>query len=237
MSSLLSTRVGMRWIPGEKNEPTDTMVMNLGGWFIDLRIVKDNGSIDWAMAGQRQTLSEAPLTFKWTHWIDSRGSTEPDIGCFQPGSLATDSIETGSMVNPETGLLTPYEETWRSLVPVGRENFPKAWILRSEDGKTFLGKIGGNFIGLQGGEGPGSSLGFCATRESWDKTRNSWATLYQTGEWSSLESLPCMSSYFHGVKGRLEWEGTCKDGDTAEAFGKTYIVCAIEGLGKDTTNV
>jgi len=37
-------------VPDEPEELTDTLVMNVGGYFMDLRVNKADQSIDWAMA-------------------------------------------------------------------------------------------------------------------------------------------------------------------------------------------
>ncbi|KIW11204.1 hypothetical protein PV08_10504 [Exophiala spinifera] len=227
MSSRLSTRVSIRWVPGEPSEPTDTLVMSVGGWYVDLRITKSDGTIDWAMAGERLILSQEPLTCQWTHWIDSRGYTEPDVGSFKPGSEDTDSVETGSMVNPETNQLTPYEEVWRTLSASSTEIFAYAWILRSTDGRTFLGRVGGDFLGLKGGEeGPVGMEGFCARREKWDQGRDSWTTQYEAGDLTRIDGLPKVAE----SGGKFGWEQSCKIGDTVDAFGGKYLVCAIEKL-------
>jgi len=226
MATRLSTRLSIRWVPGEASEPTDTLVINVGGWYVDLRITKLDGSIDWAMAGERLILSQEPLTCKWTHWIDSNGYTEPDIGSFQPTSESTDSIETGSMLNPETNAITPYEEVWRTLAASFPDKFHFAWILRSIDDKTFLGRVGGDFIALKGGnEGPSWSTGFAARRESWDDGKADWITKYEAGDEQNLRQVPRMAT------GKdMGWEQGCKKGDVVEVFGAKYIVCAIEEL-------
>ncbi|OQV04009.1 hypothetical protein CLAIMM_08963 isoform 1 [Cladophialophora immunda] len=191
MPARLSTRLSIRWVPGEASEPTDTLIIGVEGWYVDLRITKLDGSIDWAMAGERLILSQEPLTCKWTHWIDSRGYTDPDIGSFQPASESTDSIETGSMLHPETNTMTPYEEVWRTLSPSFTEHFPSAWILRSVDGRTFLGQLGGDFLALKGGsEGPAGMTGFCARREIWDDGKAEWTTKYEAGDEQNLQDLP-----------------------------------------------
>lgn len=56
----LSIRKSLRWIPNEPSEPTDTLVLDVGDYFVDLRVLKANNSIDWAMAGKRTVLSESP---------------------------------------------------------------------------------------------------------------------------------------------------------------------------------
>lgn len=63
MAARLSTRISLRWVPDEPEELTDTLVMNVGGYFMDLRVNKADQSIDWAMAGERQILSKNPRKF------------------------------------------------------------------------------------------------------------------------------------------------------------------------------
>lgn len=58
----LSYRKSLRWVPGEPSEPTSTLVLDVGSHFVDLRILKSDGSIDWAMAGKRTILSSSPCT-------------------------------------------------------------------------------------------------------------------------------------------------------------------------------
>ena len=57
-----STRVSLRWPPEPAHETTDTIVMSVQDWFLDLRIDKETGEIDWAIAGQRLVESEEPRT-------------------------------------------------------------------------------------------------------------------------------------------------------------------------------
>lgn len=63
MACRLSTRLSLRWLPDEPFETTDTLVMGVGGWFIDLRVTKTYGSIDWAMAGERIIISKEPCKY------------------------------------------------------------------------------------------------------------------------------------------------------------------------------
>jgi hypothetical protein len=50
----LSTRVSIRWLPeAAAFENTDTTVMSVKDWYVDLRIDKVSGLIDWAIAGRR----------------------------------------------------------------------------------------------------------------------------------------------------------------------------------------
>lgn len=56
--SRLSTRISIRWIPESASENTDTIVMSVKGWYVDLRVDKITNDIDWAIAGQRVVDSE-----------------------------------------------------------------------------------------------------------------------------------------------------------------------------------
>jgi len=51
----ISFRQSIRWIPGERDEPTETIVLTgqKSGFFIDVRFLKATGGLDWAFAGYR----------------------------------------------------------------------------------------------------------------------------------------------------------------------------------------
>lgn len=55
-----STRISIRWLPDPPQETTDTIVMSVKDWYLDLRIEKATGKIDWALAGQRIVESQEP---------------------------------------------------------------------------------------------------------------------------------------------------------------------------------
>lgn len=59
----LSTRVSLRWLPEPAFENTDTVVLSVGKWYVDLRMDKETGTIDWAIAGERIVQSEEPGGF------------------------------------------------------------------------------------------------------------------------------------------------------------------------------
>lgn len=61
-SSSLSTRISLRWPPDPAFENTDTIVLSLMGWYVDLRVDKSTGKIDWAITGQRIVESQEPRT-------------------------------------------------------------------------------------------------------------------------------------------------------------------------------
>lgn len=50
--SFISTRLSLRWLPEEPFENTDTLVLMVGEWYVDLRVHKQSGKLDWAIAGQ-----------------------------------------------------------------------------------------------------------------------------------------------------------------------------------------
>lgn len=62
MPSQAVQRISIRWLPDAAYEDTDTVALNVGGYFIDLRVVKDSGAIQWSRAGERIVLKEDPRT-------------------------------------------------------------------------------------------------------------------------------------------------------------------------------
>jgi hypothetical protein len=60
MTPRVSIRISLRWLPDAASEPTDTIVFGVGAYYLDLRVLKSNNSIDWALAGERQVLSTDP---------------------------------------------------------------------------------------------------------------------------------------------------------------------------------
>ncbi|KAF4465915.1 hypothetical protein FALBO_7229 [Fusarium albosuccineum] len=132
MALRLSTRISIRWSDEAPSEPTDTVVLSVGSYFMDLRIKKADRYIDWAFA---------------------------DEGEFQKLPNG-DDLETGSMPYPEKdNQVTPCEEVWRELRP--KHGMERGWILqgRSGDDNIFLGKFGGVYLAmLQEKNGPFSTL-------------------------------------------------------------------------------
>ncbi|EFQ97349.1 hypothetical protein MGYG_00388 [Nannizzia gypsea CBS 118893] len=167
----ISTRVSLRWPPEPAFETTDTASLSVGGWYVDLRIERESGKVEWAMAGQRVVESESPSIVVFTHAIDSLQLFDTaDIGTFQKLSNG-DDLEMGKMIRHDLpgAPYCEYEELWRSLdiptsVPKGRGY---AWILESEEMlpsitvlgqeeykgakvvKTFLGRVPGHYIALR----------------------------------------------------------------------------------------
>lgn len=235
MSHGISTRLSLRWLPDPPSEPTDTLVYNVGSYFVDLRVLKSDNSIDWAMAGERQVISQDPRVYppiplpiiftncfprtvkcRWIKIIDSLGPSDPDEGSFTTFPNG-DDLETGSMPHPETGVVTKYEEVWRNLKP--REGVKHAWILQSVDEKCFLGRIGGGYVALREAEG---KL-FGARREEWDVSEG-WSVKYKIGDVEGVPSLAARGK--EAFDGEERW----KIGDNVEVLGEQYVVMAWEDL-------
>lgn len=57
---ILMTRISMRWASETPFETTDTLVIMVGEWYVDLRVDKRTGKIDWALAGECVQESKDP---------------------------------------------------------------------------------------------------------------------------------------------------------------------------------
>ncbi|KAJ5139590.1 hypothetical protein N7448_002998 [Penicillium atrosanguineum] len=245
----LSTRLSIQWLPepvGE--ETTDTLVMSVNGWYLDLRM-KKTGGMDWAIAGQRIVESQHPVKVSFTHELDSHNAFESaDCGTFEPLSPGVDK-ETGSMANydlpgaPEM----EYVEIWKELsFREGPEGPLKgiSWVLESDDEvveeegevlvtKTFLGRIWGTYLALQqtqlhrrqkdsSGNWIVSKSGHdvSAKREEW---ASGWSTTVVYGEAGEL--LPSMTE----IEGQENGPWTVP-GEKVTVEGKKYIVRAFEEI-------
>lgn len=218
----LSTRISIRWGDEPASEPTTTLVMSVGGYFMDLRITNSDDSVDWAFAGTRDIVSREPqLHCRWHHTIDSRNTFAPDEGFFQDLPNG-DSLETGSMACAERGgAVTAYEEVWRTLPTEGA----RAWILKAESEKaiTFLGRVGSEFFAMVQAHGGGP---LTVQREALEvgedgSKKATWVVKYRSGD----APLPSLAKL-----GLLEFpnEATWKEGDQVDVKGEVYIVCATE---------
>ncbi|CAG9954252.1 unnamed protein product [Clonostachys rosea f. rosea IK726] len=185
-SSQAVQRISIRWLPEPAYEDTDTVALNVGGYFIDLRVVKETGSIQWSRAGERILLKENPLTFRWTHIIDSLDLTVPDEAHFErlPNG---DDLEIGSTPCPHKGgALTEYEEVWRDTTS-RKEPGDLSWILQSADGTTFIGRVGTIYLAIRKSE----TGDFSARREDLSSSSQTWEVTFESGK---VESLPRASS-------------------------------------------
>lgn len=210
----LSYRKSLRWVPGEPSEPTSTLVLDVGNYFVDLRILKANASIDWAMAGKRTILSSSPLKCQWTKEICSQNTeAHDDIGEFEDLPNG-DALEKGSMPNPDNNdEVQAYEEVWGSIeVPSSDQ---PAWILRSKNGNgiTYIGKVGDWFQVLRKGE----NGTFSVLRE--EKVEGKWVKRYAVGK-----ELPSMAGQGEEAFSPKSWQ---QDADV-QVGGVTYTVYALE---------
>ncbi|VUC24629.1 unnamed protein product [Clonostachys rosea] len=184
-------RISIRWLPEPAYEDTDTVALNVGGFFIDLRVVKDTGSIQWSRAGERILLKENPLTFRWTHIIDSLDLTVPDDAHFEKLPNG-DDLEIGSTPCPHKGgALTAYEEVWRDITS-RKEPDISSWILQSADGTTFIGRVGTIYLAIRKSE----TGDFCARREDLSSSSQDWEVTFESGK---VEVLPRASSALQEV--------------------------------------
>ncbi|RDW64319.1 uncharacterized protein DSM5745_09730 [Aspergillus mulundensis] len=163
MTKRLSTRVSLRWPPEPAFENTDTLVLSVGNWYVDLRVDRDTGKLDWAIAGERlQDPNSNEVLF--THELDSRNA----FGVADCGTFSTlpngDDLEVGVMPRPDLpgAPVSEYEEVWRELPfprMEGRENV--SFVMESATGgtlgegeekevtRTFIGGIWGTYIALR----------------------------------------------------------------------------------------
>ncbi|KAK3989370.1 protein HRI1 [Cladorrhinum sp. PSN332] len=146
----ISIRKFIRWIPGAASEPTSTIVLTSPERrYVDIRILNSAAAgpndeattlplsrLDWAIAGtsssEPRTDDSAGLKYshcEWRHWIDSRtidveNATDEGDNYSVEGNLSL-TLEKGSMVNPATGMVTEYEEVWRSeeILRVGTNGY------------------------------------------------------------------------------------------------------------------
>ncbi|KAL3471212.1 hypothetical protein BJX99DRAFT_237976 [Aspergillus californicus] len=165
-TSRFSTRVSIRWPPEPAFENTDTLVLSVGNWYVDLRVDRATQKIDWAIAGERLQESNSNEVL-FTHELDSRNS----FGVADCGSFSSlpngDDLEVGVM--PRADLpgapVREYEEVWRKLPFRPCSEGPSAGVSfvleRGTDGLTlaegeefevdriFIGAICGNFVVLR----------------------------------------------------------------------------------------
>ncbi|KAI0527875.1 hypothetical protein F5B22DRAFT_8362 [Xylaria bambusicola] len=125
----ISIRDSIRWLPNPASEPTSTIVLTSPEHrFVDVRILKDinnddlSGRLDWAFAGISSSETRNGVRHcTWRHVVDGRTRTPEEVvdeGDIFPQDDGR-TLETGHMVNPDTGKMTDYEEIWRDLEPEG----------------------------------------------------------------------------------------------------------------------
>ncbi|KAL5605640.1 hypothetical protein FOVSG1_005787 [Fusarium oxysporum f. sp. vasinfectum] len=226
----------IRWLPDEASEPTSTIVVTSPRLkrFVDLRILlPDNdpswtgqdeplplSRLDWAIAGTTVSTKipdpDGNLTSHSTfhQWISSR-TLDSDAGFMypQPNDL---TLEKGSMVNPDTGIDTAYEELWHDATPTAVPGEPavRALVLQTEDEKNG---VRGSVVRLgcyaQGLIRVGENISL----ERWE-WKEGWKRTIRMGD----AELPIE---------KILGEETLKEGDTVDVGGREWKV--IEESGKD----
>ncbi|KAH8691608.1 hypothetical protein BGW36DRAFT_305288 [Talaromyces proteolyticus] len=167
----MSTRVSIRWPPEDAYENTDTTVLSVNNFFVDLRVEKDTKKLDWAIAGVRVVDQTDSRRVTFLHTINSRNTFQHvDTGLFTPMDNG-DELETGTMLRPSDPagpFPRQYEEVWRQRKPIATPGPNIAYVLESagshvsviqnmdgagtEESKeveTFLARIGGTYIAVR----------------------------------------------------------------------------------------
>ncbi|EAW13639.1 uncharacterized protein ACLA_043590 [Aspergillus clavatus NRRL 1] len=242
----LSTRISLRWLPGPAFENTDTFVMSLTGWYVDLRVDKASGRLDWAIAGRRIVESTDPLRVRFTHEIDSRGSfADADCGTFTALDDG-DELEVGKMARVDLPgcPVRAYEEVWRELPfrrgPEG-EGRGVSWVLEGWEAKgegeegvgirTFVARLWGSYLVLRQRQTRARSRDgrvvvteggeVSARREEWGLA-GGWEVKYALGP--EVDGLPSMRRTLADDR---QWSM----GEKVVIADQTYIVRAYEKIG------
>ncbi|KAK8049265.1 hypothetical protein PG994_010995, partial [Apiospora phragmitis] len=125
--------------------------------------VRDPGQLDWAFAGtSSHDAAASPPHSVFRHWVDSRHEDAVavvDEGDMVPSPRPGETLESGRMVNPATGLVQPYEECWLDEEP-GEGAASEGWVLRyqQDDEQQGEGKGQGQGQG-QGRHGQNRAAG------------------------------------------------------------------------------
>ncbi|KAF4339742.1 alpha-1 6-mannosyltransferase subunit [Fusarium beomiforme] len=177
--------------------------------------------LDWAIAGTTVSTKipdpEGNLTSHSTfhQWISSR-TLDSDAGFMypQPDSL---TLEKGSMVNPETGINTPYEELWHDATPTAVPGEPavRALVLQTEnEEKGVRGSVVRLGCYAQGliRVGEGISLERWEWKEGWKRT-------IRMGD----AELPIE---------KILGEEALKEGDLIDVGGREWKVIEASGKGE-----
>ncbi|KAF3941910.1 hypothetical protein ABW19_dt0203846 [Dactylella cylindrospora] len=200
----ISTRISISWAPSfTPTEPTDTLVLTGKTFFVDQRLTippsastsptpasdLSGYTVSWAFGGTR---SSTPIPSKlghskcqWKHLVSSRENVGEavDEGIMQPHpNYPNDeeiALETGSMVNPDTGELTDYQEVWKDVVPE-KGSRVEFWEYSGgysvgEDDRGIIGIVGGYAIGV------GRTEGEFWTWRAVDVEKEGWRLVYEKG--------------------------------------------------------
>lgn len=243
----ISIRKHICWDPkhgGKPLEPTSTVVLTTSkNYYVDIRILKDAETnqdsaalkeesldkIDWAFAGtsaelESPTPGNSSTVVEWTHWIDSKhtgggdGELPRDVGRLYPPQANGDTLETGRMENPKTGVETDYEELWgsvdvKSILKQGGEGAKKVSAVLQTLGSASLGSCKGMIVRVgQFVQGILVRDGHLAL-ERWEHDGEQWKCGIRVGSPKLL--LPC-TKLFDPV--------TFAEGDQVDHYGLEWQV-------------
>ncbi|KAH7121850.1 hypothetical protein B0J13DRAFT_159120 [Dactylonectria estremocensis] len=208
-------RISIRWLPDEAFEDTRTIALNVGGYFIDLRVTKENPSIQWSHAGELTILKEEPFTCRWSHIIDSLGFTDPDEASFTKLPNG-DELEVGETKCPhKNDEMTAYEEVWRDVTAHDKPE-ESSWIMRSSEGNTFIGRVGNIYQANSL-----SADGFSARREDFGKETKEWNLSFDSG---NTASIPRVADVLKELSEKTKWS----TGDKVTVGGHEFSIIALE---------
>jgi hypothetical protein len=107
------------------------------------------------------------------------------------------TLETGSMINPETGVITPYEELWKD------DEAEESIFLKNESGTAWYAKVGSFQLGLGRHESDGKFWAWQA--EKLEGT--GWVIRHSIGkDMATTNCLPDDTSAWQSV-GKIQWAG------------------------------
>ena len=140
--------------------------------------ISSTAEIDWAFAGTSSTTpatGEDPEHTVWSHWVDSATADpesvkdEGDMIRLESG----DAVERGQMINPKTGKMESYEESWADIKPSGPLI---GWVVktREEGARGMAIRIGGFAQGIMR---TGTEVGI----KRWSYVGGSWDTIVDIG--------------------------------------------------------
>ncbi|KAI9368732.1 hypothetical protein BJX61DRAFT_202367 [Aspergillus egyptiacus] len=251
--SRLSTRVSLRWPPEPPFENTDTIVLSVGDWYVDLRIDRASGAIDWAIAGERlQDPKSNQVLF--THEIDSRNSFGvPDCGSFSTLSNG-DDLEVGVMPRYDLpGLpVRKYEEVWRELsfrsssgarsrglsfvLEAGTEGLKLREGEEKEVVRTFVAAISGTYVVLRQ-----SQVLVRPAGEAKIVPKSGGEVSARREEFSGQDGLQVKYAVGHeaaNLPSRLDFcsleHGSPHSGEKLVVRGEEYVIRSFEDSGEDS---
>ncbi|KIA75553.1 cytochrome P450 [Aspergillus ustus] len=232
-------------------ENTDTLVLSVDSWYVDLRVHRASGAIDWAIAGERlQDKDSNEVLF--THELDSRNS----FGVADCGSFSSlpngDELEVGVMPRSDVSgaPVSEYEEVWRKLLfrRTG-ESGGVSFVLEAggdvklEEGeekevvRTFIGAIWGTYIVLRQRQVLARPAGKAKTiirsggevsarREDFVRGVG-FRTKYEIGP--GADELPAVQDLEASLS-----RGSLSPGEKVVVLGEEYVVRALEDLRGET---